>query len=143
MDIVPYLTASQIETLLHGLTLVAGGIAFAFGLWQYSKTQAWKRYEFVANEARQFYADPQVRNAMQMIDWGTREIELFPSHPDYTSRFAAILNEYVVFYHFRGVTTLFQRYGWQFGTGATLQALDRQKIEDKYDNVYEGSAPTL
>ena len=81
MDIVPYLTASQIETLLHGLALVAGGCAFGIGLWQYSRAQAWKRYEFVANEARQFYTDPQVRNAMQMIDWGRGKSSCFPVTP--------------------------------------------------------------
>ena len=213
MDVVPYLTTVQIETLLHGIALVAGGVAFGIGVWQYSKGQAWKRYEFVAAEAREFYADRQIRNAMQMIDWGTREIELFPDHPDYNSRFVAItrpvlhtaltthdkigrpftrteaairdcfdafwgglerfeefvqaglvrpkevepyldywmrsickeanpelqriLNEYVVFYHFIGVSTLFNRYGWQFGTGKALPPSDRQKVEEEYDNVYE------
>jgi hypothetical protein len=90
MDLVPYLTVAQIEALLHGLTLVAGGVAFGCGLYQYSRAQAWKRYEFVAAEIRQFDSDPQVRNGMLMIDWGTRDIELFPAHPDYDSRFFSV-----------------------------------------------------
>jgi len=90
MDLVPYLTVDQIGALLQGLALVAGGVAFWFGLRQYSEAQTWKRHEFVAAEVRLFNSDPLARNAMQMIDWGTRSIELFPAHPDYNSRFVMV-----------------------------------------------------
>jgi hypothetical protein len=90
MELVPYFTAEQIEVLLHGAALLAGGVAFWFGLRQYSEAQAWKRHEFVASEVRLFNSDPLARNAMQMIDWGTRTIELFPSHPDYNARYALV-----------------------------------------------------
>jgi len=210
MDLVPYLTVNQIDTLLHGLALVAGGVAFGCGLYQYSRAQAWKRHEFVATEIRQFDAEPQARNAMLMIDWGTRDIELFPSHPDYPSRYSLItrpvlytaltthdkigrpftpaeaairdcfdsffagldrfeqfiqaglvsatefkpylaywirsicedanpelrriLNEYVAFYHFEGVATLFGRYGRTFGKVDTVHSpASRHEIQDRYE----------
>lgn len=90
MDLVPCLTVEQIGALLQGLTLLAGGVAFWFGYHQYSEAQAWKRHEFVASEVRLLNSDPLARNAMQMIDWGTREIELFPSHQDHKSRYVLI-----------------------------------------------------
>lgn len=90
MDLVPGLTADQIGALLQGTALLAGGVAFWFGLRQYSEAQAWKRHEFVASEVRQFNADPLARNAMLMIDWGTRRIELFPSHPEHVARYVLV-----------------------------------------------------
>jgi hypothetical protein len=211
MDLVPYLTIAQIEASLQGLALVAGAVAFACGLYQYSKAQAWKRHEFVAAEVRQFDSDPLARSAMLMIDWGTRNIALFPSHPDYSARFVLvtrpllhtalvthdkigrvytpdeaairdcfdsffsglerfeqfiraglvgasefqpylaywiqsiceetnpelrrILNEYVAFYHFEGVASLFQRYGKQFGRlDASLPlGSSRYDVQDQYE----------
>lgn len=90
MDVVPYLNVDQIGAVLQGVALLAGGVGFCFGLRQYSNAQAWKRHEFVASEIRLFNSDTLVRNAMQMIDWGTREIELFPASPDYKSRYELI-----------------------------------------------------
>jgi hypothetical protein len=42
MDLVPYLTVAQIEALLHGITLIAGGVVFGVGLYQYSRAQPGK-----------------------------------------------------------------------------------------------------
>ena len=68
------------------LLVVAGGIvAFIVGLWQYTRAQAWKRSEWVAQEMRQFFSDPDVRRALLMIDWGKRDITFMtnsvPSRP--------------------------------------------------------------
>ncbi|MFN8062710.1 MAG: hypothetical protein U0Q12_26395 [Vicinamibacterales bacterium] len=90
---VPCLTQGQIGLILKAFGLLAGGCAFVVGLRQYSKAQAWKRHEFVASEMRSFNADPLTRNAMQMIDWGTRRIELFPAHPEYASRFQLVTRD--------------------------------------------------
>jgi hypothetical protein len=90
VDIVPYLTTAQIDTILQGLTLVAGALAAVVGFRRYSKAQAWKRHEFVAAEIREFESMSLTRNAMLMIDWGTRNVELYPSHPDYNSRFELV-----------------------------------------------------
>jgi hypothetical protein len=145
-----------------------------------------------------------------MIDWGTRNIELFPAHPDYESRFVLvtrpilhtalqthdkigrpftgpeaairdcfdsffgglerfeqfiqaglvsasefqpylgywirsiceeanpelrrILNEYVVFYHFEMVASLFQRYGRTFGrSDGSLPPGVRHEVQDRYE----------
>jgi hypothetical protein len=63
------------------LTLAAlsgGCLAFLAGLVQYRHAQRWKRAEFVANEMKEFKADTLVRNALLLLDWNERAIELFP-----------------------------------------------------------------
>lgn len=61
--------------------------ALAFGLRQYKRSEQWKRGEFVAKEIKEFEANPIVRNAMLLIDWGTRKINLHlvsnPAEADY------------------------------------------------------------
>jgi hypothetical protein len=45
-----------------------------------------------------------------------------------------ILNEYVVFYHFEGVASLFQRYGKTFGRSDGSQPLgSRHEVQDRYE----------
>ena len=62
-------------------------IAIAFGLRQYKRSEQWKRGEFVAKEIKEFESNPAVRNAMLLIDWGTRKINLHlvsnPTETDY------------------------------------------------------------
>jgi hypothetical protein len=94
------MTTEQIEILLKILIMIGAVIGFMIGLRryenalrQYENAQAWKRHEFVAAEIRQFNGDHLTRNAMLMIDWGTRDIELFPEHPDYKSRFEGITRD--------------------------------------------------
>lgn len=48
------------------------------GLFQYAKSQRWKRAEFLAHEMKEFESKPRVRNVMTMLDWTARKIELFP-----------------------------------------------------------------
>ncbi len=50
--------------------------ALLFGLFQYRRSEKWKRAEFVAKEIKEFESDPVVRNALLMIDWGVRKINL-------------------------------------------------------------------
>jgi hypothetical protein len=45
---------------------------------QYRRAQRWKRAEFVANEMKEFKADPMVRNALLLLDWNERAVELCP-----------------------------------------------------------------
>ena len=71
----------------HWLTLAAmsgGLVAFLGGLMQYLRAQRWKRAEFVANEMKEFKADPMVRNALLLLDWNERAVELCPheANPD-------------------------------------------------------------
>ena len=50
--------------------------ALLFGVFQYRRSEKWKRAEFVAKEIKEFESDPVVRNALLMIDWGARKINL-------------------------------------------------------------------
>ncbi|MEA2489753.1 MAG: hypothetical protein QOH21_1545, partial [Acidobacteriota bacterium] len=63
---------------LNVVTFAGAAVAFAFGLWQYRNGQKWRRMEWIAKEMDAFFADSGVTKAQQMIDWGTRPIELHP-----------------------------------------------------------------
>jgi hypothetical protein len=71
-------------------TAAAAFVAFLGGLIQYRHAQRWKRYEFVAKEIKDFKADPAVHNALLMLDWNERYIELFPDEPDPARRKALV-----------------------------------------------------
>ncbi len=89
--ILPFgLSPVEAKIVLDALTLVAGVSAFLAGLFQYHRAQTWKRHEFVAGEIRQFNQDPLSRNAMLMLDWGSRRIELFPEMTDPKTRFVNV-----------------------------------------------------
>lgn len=81
---------------LHGddqvaaLGLLGAVIAFFIGLWQYNRSQRWKRKEWVAEETRRFLTDPSVRQALLMIDWWERRVVLFPNHADPAMRVARV-----------------------------------------------------
>jgi hypothetical protein len=73
----------------HWVTLAAtvgGLLAFLGGLMQYRRTQRWKRAEFVAGEMKEFKADPMVHNALLLLDWNERAIELLPNEADVNKR---------------------------------------------------------
>jgi hypothetical protein len=83
----------QLRIFEFALKLVGGigGLTlFIIGLIRYTKDQIWKRNEFVAKEIKEFLSDKQVQNAMYMLDWGKRKIELFPDNPIYNERFAIV-----------------------------------------------------
>jgi len=61
-------------------------IAFLAGLMQYRRAQRWKRAEFVAGEMKEFKADPWVRNALLLLDWNERAIDLFLHESDPAKR---------------------------------------------------------
>lgn len=62
---------------LETLKLVGAGAAFSIGLYQYRKSEAWKRVQFLADEMKSFYDDPAVKLAMGMLDWRKKEVPLF------------------------------------------------------------------
>lgn len=67
----------QIAQLIVSVLGFGGAIAaLAFGLAQYRRSEQWKRGEFVAKEMKEFESNPEVRNAIFMIDWGIRPINL-------------------------------------------------------------------
>lgn len=57
--------------------LLAVGVAAA-GVWRYWRGQVWKQLEFIAEHMRYFQSDRKAKNAMLMLDWNSREIELYP-----------------------------------------------------------------
>ena len=71
-------------------TVAAAFVAFVAGLVQYRKTQGWKRAEFVAKEIKDFKTDPAIRNALLMLDWNERYIELFPHEEEPSKRNALV-----------------------------------------------------
>jgi len=69
------LAAAQLVVSMLGF---GGAIAaFIFALMQYRRSEQWKKVEFIANEIKEFESDPVVQNALLMIDWGKRRINLF------------------------------------------------------------------
>jgi len=59
------------------IKLVAAAVAFWFGLRQYTRSQVWKRLEFLSVEMKNFFADHAVREAMLMLDWRKKRMALF------------------------------------------------------------------
>jgi hypothetical protein len=57
--------------------LLAAGVAFGIGLWQYRRSQIWKRLEFVSAQMKIFFDDPAAREAMIMLDWRKKKMPLF------------------------------------------------------------------
>ena len=47
------------------------------GLYQFMQAQRWKRAEWVASETKAFLGDPEVKNALHMLDWNGR---ILPTH---------------------------------------------------------------
>jgi hypothetical protein len=74
-------------------TAAAAVLAFLGGLIQYRKAQRWKRAEFVAKEVKESKSDPAVHNALLMLDWNERYIELFPDKEDPTQRSVLVNDE--------------------------------------------------
>jgi hypothetical protein len=72
------------------LALVGASIAFVVGLFQYRITQRWKRAEWVAQEMKDFFGDPSVKTALQLLDWGSRSAELFPNRTNLEDRFVKV-----------------------------------------------------
>jgi hypothetical protein len=82
-----------LETLSFILKLVGGAgglILFFIGLRRYITDQNWKRNEFVAKEMKDFNNDIVIRNAMYILDWGARYIQLFPDKPNYEDRYVKV-----------------------------------------------------
>ena len=68
------LTLAQIVVSFFGF--IGAISAFGLAICQYLKSARWKRMEFIASEIKEFEADPFVQNALTMIDWGRRKINL-------------------------------------------------------------------
>jgi hypothetical protein len=81
---------TTMEFILKLIGGLSGLIIFIIGLRRYIRDQKWKRNEFVAKEIKDFTSDNIVRNAMFILDWGSRYIQLFPDRPNYEERFVKV-----------------------------------------------------
>jgi len=64
------------EFFIKIIGLLGAAVAFTIALLQYRRADLWRRSEFVANEMKRFFENQQVRNALLMIDWGARRINI-------------------------------------------------------------------
>jgi hypothetical protein len=53
-------------------TLVVAGIAMR----TFRRTEKWKRAEFLASKMKEFFDDRRVQQAMTLVDWGSRRVQL-------------------------------------------------------------------
>jgi transketolase len=81
---------NTLDLFLKVLGGIGGIVLFFIGYCRYSKSQTWKKNEFVANEIKDFNSNTMVRNTMYMLDWNKRFIELFPDKPEYNERFVRV-----------------------------------------------------
>lgn len=70
------LAALSDDAVVGLVALGAAVIAFLVGLWQYRRSQEWKRAEWVAQEMRLLFDAPLVKAALMMLDWDQRQIPL-------------------------------------------------------------------
>jgi hypothetical protein len=83
------------DDLLKAIALLGAGVAFLLGLLQYRRAQQWKRAEWVAQEMKGLFADPMVRGALFMIDWGSRRVELYPAREGEADRFVRTTDDMI------------------------------------------------
>jgi hypothetical protein len=81
---------ATLEFLLKFIGGIGATIFFIIGLWRYKKDQDWKRIEFIANEMKAFNDDRIVQNVIHIIEYRSRNIELFFDNPDYNKRFVYV-----------------------------------------------------
>lgn len=73
--------------------IYAGG---GFALYRYVRDQEWKRQQFATSLYKDFAANPYAKAAMTMIDWKSRDIELFPLEDDPKKRAVTVKDELLV-----------------------------------------------
>jgi hypothetical protein len=83
------------DDLLKALVLLGAVLAFIVGLVQYRRAQHWKRVEWVAQEMKGLFGDPVVQAALQMFEWGSRRIPLYPDRKEESERYVRLKNEIV------------------------------------------------
>ena len=91
MKVKDELDLAQLAVSITGF--VGAIVAFSFAILQYRTSEKWKRIEFIANEVKEFEADPMVENALLMIDWGDRYINLFAVSEPKKSDFYRVTRE--------------------------------------------------
>jgi hypothetical protein len=80
---------------LEIMKIAGAALAFGIGLWQYSKSQTWKRLEFVAAEMSSFFNDTAARDAMTVLDWRKKEMTLYKYRGEGDSKLVTVNYELV------------------------------------------------
>ena len=80
------LTVEHLKSFVTIGGTIGSVIVFSIGLSTYLRTEKWKRAEFLANEMKEFFANPRVQKALFLIDWGSRELQLIEDRPPVESR---------------------------------------------------------
>ncbi|MBO9573771.1 MAG: hypothetical protein J7497_16415, partial [Chitinophagaceae bacterium] len=83
-------TITLIELVLKIIGGAGAFVLFLIGLKRYQKDQIWNRQEFIAREMKDFQNDPSVKNALLMLDWEVRHIQLFPDKEKPEERYVIV-----------------------------------------------------
>ena len=76
------MTSNDIEIAKLVISVLGLGgtfIAAVLALQSFKRNEKWKKAEFLAKEMKEYFDDPKVQKALQMIDWGRRRIQLLES----------------------------------------------------------------
>ncbi len=57
------------------------------GIYEYTKAQKWKKGEFVAKEIKEFQNDFDIKRAMILLDWNSKDLDLKPNEIEGKSKF--------------------------------------------------------
>ena len=67
------------ELTLKITALLLSFFVFIKGIKEYSKTQKWKKLEFVSKEIKEFFNEPDVKRAMLLLDWNSNSFDIYLS----------------------------------------------------------------
>ena len=73
-----------------GLKIAAFVLSLAVlikGICEYTKAQKWKKGEFVAKEIKEFQNDFDIKRAMILLDWNSKELDLKPNEIEGKTKF--------------------------------------------------------
>jgi len=57
------------------------------GIYEYTKSQKWKKAEFVSKEVKEFYNDFDIKRALILLDWNSNELDLKPNEIEGSVKF--------------------------------------------------------
>lgn len=138
------------ELWLSGVAGIVTLAGFFIGLRQYARAEKWKRTEFLAGEMRAFFADLEVRNALMMIDWAPRRINLYQVESRDPKQYPIVTRELQISallphtslkpFDSDGETVTAEKSGKTSGRHAgckTCFTQDEAKIRDTYDRFLD------
>jgi hypothetical protein len=73
------------EVLVAGFSAVIGFVALGTGLYQYYRSQVWKKSEFAAAQLQRLTDDPTLALCCVFLDWGARRIAVPKEYSVFTS----------------------------------------------------------